>query len=359
MKKRILVAYASGSGSTAEVAQVIAEELESDDVQVEAISAREVQDIEAYSAVVLGSSIRTGRWLATAIDFLAENARHMESLPVAYFTTCMTLAEESEESYRIVEAYMEPILALAPTIEPVGLGLFAGSLGPAIQAILPSGSPYGDYRDWQAIREWARDIKPELYKFSGKRGGRLILSGSILSYSDLSEEDLSGTNLRGSDLRQIKLKKAKLQGTDLVRSKLTRADLSRADLQEANLGWADLDGCDLEKSNLRNANLIGAKLREANLKAANLEQAILNGADLSNADMSESRLTGADLNWAVMVGANLSGADLRKANLGWADLRNADLNEAILTKARYNDQTVWPSGFDPDAAGCLAVLGPY
>ena len=55
------------------------------------------------------------------------------------------------------------ILALVPEIEPVGLGLFAGSLAPQLGQ-LPEyqGSPFGDYRDWDAIGAWARKLVPAL-----------------------------------------------------------------------------------------------------------------------------------------------------------------------------------------------------
>jgi hypothetical protein len=46
--------------------------------------------------------------------------------------------------------------------------------------------------------------------------------------------------------------------------------------------------------------------------------------------------------------ANLRGADLRGTNL-----QDADLGGANLRGARYDAGTVWPEGFDPDAAGAI------
>ena len=65
------------------------------------------------------------------------------------------------------------------------------------------------------------------------------------------------------------------------------------------------------------------------------------GADLRRAD-----LFGADLE-----GVDLSGADLNEANLSGADLGGALLSRANLIGARANKNTVWPEGFDPEAAG--------
>ena len=47
--------------------------------------------------------------------------------------------------------------------------------------------------------------------------------------------------------------------------------------------------------------------------------------------------------------ANLSGADLSGADLSGADLSEADLTDANLSGAVWNDETVFPEGFEiPD-----------
>ena len=67
----------------------------------------------------------------------------------------------------------------------------------------------------------------------------------------------------------------------------------------------------------------------------------LRDIDLSNADLSEATLTG-----AVLVGADLEGVNLEGANLTGAYLYAADLGGA-----KANQDTIWPEGFDPEAAG--------
>lgn len=62
----------------------------------------------------------------------------------------------------------------------------------------------------------------------------------------------------------------------------------------------------------------------------------------------KANLTGADLE-----GANLEGANLRKANLTGADLEGARLSEADLRRAKASEDTTWPEGFDPVAAGVI------
>ena len=51
---------------------------------------------------------------------------------------------------------------------------------------------------------------------------------------------------------------------------------------------------------------------------------------------------------AKLEGADLSGADLEGANLGGAKLKGANLEGA-----EADHYTLWPEGFDPEAAGVV------
>ena len=68
-------------------------------------------------------------------------------------------------------------------------------------------------------------------------------------------------------------------------------------------------------------------------------------------------LSFADLAGAELMGAELHGADLRAADLSFADLRGADLSKGSLTDgylegAVWNDNTVFPEGFEiPEKSG--------
>jgi hypothetical protein len=91
-------------------------------------------------------------------------------------------------------------------------------------------------------------------------------------------------------------------------------------------------------------------------------------AKLDRADLSEVNLSGADLSGAYLYGANLEGADLSqatlvgttffRANLNNADLRGANMEKALLvgatlSGATYDDNTIWPDKYDPEANGAV------
>jgi uncharacterized protein YjbI with pentapeptide repeats len=314
--------------------------------------------VALYDALVLGSSIRAGRWLPEAIRFLTTHQEQMSHIPVAYFTTCLTMVDDTEDNRRTVLAYMEPILQMAPHIEPVGLGLFAGSLDPNRQLLpmlQPDLAPQGDYRDWEAIRSWAEEIRPALLEGVGSDEGEFVLSEAVLRYSDMAGANLSGVELRGADLYEANLRRADIRESDLSETDLVRANLRDADLYGATLHLASLAGATLSGANLSKANLIGADLQRADLSQANLSFTILNGANLSKANLQQTNLSGADLNWTNLTGTNLRGANLREAALGWADLSQADLEEASFENTKYNAQTKWPEDFSPEEAGCILV----
>ena len=163
MEKKVLVAYASKYGSTGGVADAIAKELCSKEVATDVLLIKNVSNISSYQAVVIGSAIYMGKWMSEAVDFLKNNRDILRQVPVAYFLVCMTLSRPTEKNRAEVLSYMDPILKAVPEIKPVGIGTFAGAMDYSNlswlnKKILKSkGTPEGDFRDWSAIRAWARD----------------------------------------------------------------------------------------------------------------------------------------------------------------------------------------------------------
>ena len=169
------------------------------------------------------------------------------------------------------------------------------------------------------------------------------LSGAYLDNANLRHANLGGADLREADLREVDLSYANLIHADLAGASMVGADLIEADLREA-----DLNGAHLGDAVLREADLRWATLTNAYLVDAEMEYANLTGADLSGANLHFAFLLRADLSYA-----DLSEADLSEATLFRADLSGADLNGANLRDAKYDEETIWPSPFDPIAAGAV------
>ena len=165
MEDKILVAYASRTGSTGEVAETIGEVLRDGGATVDIHWAKDVTNVNAYRAVVAGSAIYMGQWMSEAVKFVKTHQDALSRMPVAYFAVCLTMKDDTEANRRTVAAYLDPVREV---VQPVGLGLFAGRLDSSklpfhyrliIKAMK---QPEGDYRDWEAIRTWAGELLPVL-----------------------------------------------------------------------------------------------------------------------------------------------------------------------------------------------------
>jgi menaquinone-dependent protoporphyrinogen oxidase len=171
MSNKILVTYASRTGWTVGVAEAIGKTLAEDGVQVDVLPMREVKDLSAYQAVVAGSAVNGGAWLPEAVQFIQANQADLKRKPFAAFLVCMTLAMRNGGQYRPhVATWLDPVRRL---VKPVSEGLFAGGLDigkvPSLNdrlkfrlSVLFGVWREGDHRDWNAIREWAQNLRPLL-----------------------------------------------------------------------------------------------------------------------------------------------------------------------------------------------------
>ncbi len=165
---KILVAFASQAGSTAEVAEVIGQTLAERGAQIEVRRMKTVTDLTPYRAVVAGSAVHGAKWLPEAMQFLQDHRDGLSQKPFAAFMVCITLGMANASQYRDgLAAWMNPVRSL---VRPVSEGLFAGSLDfnklPVtfdtlmLHAAVALGVlPQGDHRDWDAIRTWAESLR--------------------------------------------------------------------------------------------------------------------------------------------------------------------------------------------------------
>ncbi|HPA08240.1 MAG TPA: flavodoxin domain-containing protein, partial [Methanoregulaceae archaeon] len=84
--KKILVCYSTRYGSTGEIAGMIGEELDSTGYEVMVQPIARVKDPGEYDAVVIGSPLYMGKWLAEARDFVSRFRHSLGERPVAVFS---------------------------------------------------------------------------------------------------------------------------------------------------------------------------------------------------------------------------------------------------------------------------------
>jgi menaquinone-dependent protoporphyrinogen oxidase len=163
MTKKILLAYGTVAGSTAEVAQAIAEEKTPAGVQVDVEPVESVKDLAGYDSVVVGTAVRMFHVLGKTRRFMREHRKELQNVPVAYFLVCLMMGEETPENIQKATDFAKPMIA---TKVPISLGLFGGCIdhekltdviGQSMKVL-----PEQDHRDWDKIRAWAREIYPQL-----------------------------------------------------------------------------------------------------------------------------------------------------------------------------------------------------
>lgn len=188
---RILVAYATMAGSTAEVAQAVGEEIAKSGLQVDVLPLSEVQDLETYDGVVVGGPMIMG-WHRAALRFLRKNRGTFQRIPFAVFVMAMSLTQTGEPSVSDVPVYVEeklpkppekegrlnfreryarlanylrPILVPTRPVKPVSIGVFGGRLEygrlkwwAVLFVMLIVQAPAGERRNWPAIRAWAAGL---------------------------------------------------------------------------------------------------------------------------------------------------------------------------------------------------------
>jgi uncharacterized protein YjbI with pentapeptide repeats len=147
---------------------------------------------------------------------------------------------------------------------------------------------------------------------------------------EIPGDSLEGINLDGRDLHRVILDELNL----------TNASFVSAHLRGAFLYKGIFAHCDFSSS-----NLIVCHCKEANMQYANFQNSVAYSCDFSKAD----------LRFANFQGSTINGAKFKEAMLQGAIMECLGVEEAIWDGALYDEKTVWPDGFDPEAHGCKSV----
>jgi menaquinone-dependent protoporphyrinogen oxidase len=167
VKKRVLVAYATKYGATAEIADKIGQVLGHAGLPADVLCVNDVRDPTFYAAVVLGSAVYIGRWRREAAKFLQAHAAELADVPVWLFSSGPTGEGNPAE---LTQGWQFPsnLQPIADRIKPRDVALFHGASDPEKLNFIEKWmlknvrAPVGDYRDWQAITSWATTIAKEL-----------------------------------------------------------------------------------------------------------------------------------------------------------------------------------------------------
>ncbi|KAE8763966.1 flavodoxin domain-containing protein [Georgenia thermotolerans] len=160
---RVLVVVASKHRATAEIGDAIVSELRAAGLQARRVSPAEVRTFAGVDAVVLGSAVYMTQWMEPMRALVARHADVLRRLPVWVFSSGLAGVAAGGEVPDPARAS-----ALVRGIEPSGYATFKGRLDPGAlglreRSVTRLGSAAeGDYREWDKIRAWAREVAAAL-----------------------------------------------------------------------------------------------------------------------------------------------------------------------------------------------------
>jgi len=162
---KVLVAYASKRGSTAEIAAAVAEAIRAAGLEADCVESGEVKALEPYDAVVIGSAVYAKRWRGEARHFLRKHSKELAALPFWIFSSG-PVGDPEEDN----ESWMEPrkVVARAEELGARGHVVFGGAMPKEPQGFVEKAmvrntpEELRDRRDWDEIRAWAEGVAREV-----------------------------------------------------------------------------------------------------------------------------------------------------------------------------------------------------
>jgi len=164
MAKRILVGYATNTGSTKETAEVLAKELEAHGFEAEALSLAEAGDLARYDGVVVGGPVNGMAWHPAAQKFVYGNAEALAAKPAAFFLLSVAYGVGRASLRKFVSGLLEPFKS---AVDPVATACFGGVMlkDPPLALRLAFGIKKGsprDSRNWDEVKAFAAEIAKKM-----------------------------------------------------------------------------------------------------------------------------------------------------------------------------------------------------
>lgn len=159
----VLVIHATRMGSTAEIANAVADTLTARGLTCLVISAEAAPVPGRFDAVVLGSAIYRGRWLSGATEYLMDHRAALTRRPVFLFQSgpCGEGAESAQAKVpgRIVR--LSRAIGCQPPVTFGGMANKALAVG-LLSRRMADGPLAGDYRDRGRVEAWSALVADQL-----------------------------------------------------------------------------------------------------------------------------------------------------------------------------------------------------
>lgn len=171
---KILVVVASRHGATRGIADRLGREFDRSGLKASVVDASEAPRPDAFDALVLGGAAYMGKWLDPIPAYLAKHAAAIQHRPTWLYSSGPVGTEKVDGKGNDLLAPPPFLTRAAADLHARGTRVFFGrwdpddrpaSVAERLFRLLPvskSVLPVGDFRDWDAIDAWAREIVAEL-----------------------------------------------------------------------------------------------------------------------------------------------------------------------------------------------------
>jgi menaquinone-dependent protoporphyrinogen oxidase len=167
MSEKILVAYATKSGSTREIAEFISKTLEEKGVKAEFQEMKSVKSVSEYDAFILGAPMYMFHIISDAHAFIKKHKKSLAEKKSAFFS--LGPLNDAEKDWKEVNEIFNKEMAKYPWFTPVATEVFGGKLDPTTLQfpynLIPAmkNMPPSDLRDWERIRTWAESLPVKFF----------------------------------------------------------------------------------------------------------------------------------------------------------------------------------------------------
>jgi menaquinone-dependent protoporphyrinogen oxidase len=182
----VFVAFGSRHGGTRGIAERIGEVLQAEGIETVVAPAGQVGELGAADAFVVGSGVYMGSWLDEPLEFLKRNQETLASRPTWLFSSgpLVGSTKGTPGADPVTDALgpaegpgsggRKRVEALSAVIHPREHRVFLGAYDPKdppkafserIVRMMPAAKdilPAGDFRNWEEIEGWAREIAASL-----------------------------------------------------------------------------------------------------------------------------------------------------------------------------------------------------
>ena len=167
--KKVLIAYVSASGATDGIAHRIAADCIAYGAKPSLLDISKNPQVKNYDAVIFGCGIRIGKWHKEGMDWLLSQKDYLVSTPFAVYSVGLKPATDDPNQHKQALSELQTNVDQLAPAKPLAQTVFAGWKNPEgfskMESLQLKMYPidYGDYRDWNVIDRWVKEIAPKLF----------------------------------------------------------------------------------------------------------------------------------------------------------------------------------------------------